>query len=249
MGGCWVTKVLSSPCSVKLTLAMCFLMDPSPLAKGFASTVWPWNSSQASPDCLHEAWALLPCEPWFWNSDVCLALFLESLGEGCYWPHGSHSFLVTWKQLNPTSTWAVGFQQAVKALGETTGWDPGRISTGELAISVHFFMDVHRWGLKGKRKEEMGWTRREMGDPSVEEEENRVAEHGKHIPTMMDETCGFLSKTLLTQPYNSKLRSVWTESILATINNVLPLFFVATLNFKYSNKILRSMFTFFVSVC
>jgi hypothetical protein len=33
---------------------------------------------------------------------------------------------------------------------------------------------------------------------------------------IMDETCGFLSKTPLTQPYNTQLGSMWIEWILAT---------------------------------
>lgn len=47
---------------------------------------------------------------------------------------------------------------------------------------------------------------------------------------MTDESRGFLSKTPLTQPYNSQVGSMRTEPIW--IMNALPQLFVTALNFK-----------------
>lgn len=117
-------------------------------------------------------------EPRSCNSVECLALVAESLGEGCSWPTGQSELLS-----HLTSTWAVGFQ----TLGENTGRDPGRISTGswadegsqssrrepELAISVHSFMgprgrERNRWAGPDERSQcwRGGWEWPSMGTHS-----------------------------------------------------------------------------------
>lgn len=63
--------------SVKLTSAMCFLMDLGLLVRGFASTVRPWSSNQGNPDPLQESLSLatpsltaslfkIPVTHWFY---------------------------------------------------------------------------------------------------------------------------------------------------------------------------------------